>query len=90
MRRLLIGQRDRAAACGFPFRLPLDQQGNAPAQKVNFPRLPGHYIGQILDRPRQVRQRLFHLVQPVCHGPLPRQAALAAPSLIRYTPDRKR
>lgn len=58
MRRALIRKGNRPAL-GLTFGLALHQQSDAAAQPGDLALLARHDLGQVLDRPGQMRDRLF-------------------------------
>lgn len=68
MRRALVGERDRAGVLEFAFCLALHQHPHAALEEINIARLSGHNIGQVFDRPRQMRHQHFEFFNLIGHG----------------------
>ena len=87
MRRLLIGQRDRARRLRFGFGRTLHQKRDAAGQHLDLARLLGDDFGQVVYRAPQMRDLLFRSLKPLAHGlsrlPVPRPLVPRAP--FRYT-----
>ena len=78
------GVGERNLRLGLTLGLALHQEGDAAAEHIELPLLPGDDSGEVVDRADEVRDALFDIDQPVHRRPpttqagAPPVAALAA------------